>query len=131
VTTNTILLIVLIGMTLANILGIGFFLYRYFMKMQKDWAVRFAETEMKFKGVLDTVTGVYAELSEVRREIALLQPGALEELEMRIENMEFGAGIQRSFVGGRPAKEYRPKKTEKIKVVTEGVATYGKPTTEN
>lgn len=100
---------ILIAMTFLNIAGVTWFLWSYFKKLQTDWALKFAQMELKFKGVVDNVSGVFAELSEVKREINQLQPAYVEELEMRIENLEIGAGIQKSFTGGRPTKEYRPK----------------------
>lgn len=74
-----------------------------------DWQRKFSQIESKFAGTTDAVRGCYAEIETVKGDIRSLNPDGIQELELRVENLE-GGNVLRRIAGHGDAeiKTYRP-----------------------
>ena len=80
-------------------------------KLTLDWRTKFAEIEGKFLGTTDAVRGCYADIEAVKAEVRALKPDSIEELEMRVENLEAESGLKRAM--GMQDAVYRPRAPRK------------------
>lgn len=73
-----------------------------------EWKMKFAEVEQKMNGTHDSVKHMFVQIDQVKQEMAALEPDAIEELTMRVENLEGARGLQRAFSLDQP-EIYKPK----------------------
>ena len=79
-------------------------------KLNQDWMKTFMELQLKMSGTTDCVRACYADIDRLKGEMNTLKPDSIEELEMRVENLEAANGI-RSF---SQESTYRPKPHSKL-----------------
>lgn len=81
-------------------------------KLTLDWQIKFSQIEGKFTGTTDAVRACYADINVIKEDITLLKPDSIDEVKMRLENLEAASGLRQ--IARREIAAYRPPQVKKV-----------------
>lgn len=76
-------------------------------KLHHDWTLSFGELTRKINGSADAVRACYADIDRLKDEMKTLKPDNIDQLEMRIENLEAAEAFRTGF-GEKSRETYKP-----------------------
>ena len=89
---------------------VTFLLKFYEEKMNSRLIEVLQEIEGKAQGARDNITAQFALIQNIQNDVALLNPDGMEEMKMRIENIEANIGLRQFGRTADIVKEFTPRK---------------------